>query len=164
MIIQEVILIFLLGSIFAWIFEFLKNILVDKKITNPGFLKGPYLPLYGTGTIIILLISYLEINLFFKIILFLIFPTLLELLVGEFFLKKKIRLWDYSKKDKLHYKGIICFSSSLFWLTFSLFFYFFIFPSFQGFVIALWDKTIIKILILTLYIIILLDFKKAIKK
>lgn len=163
MTIQEVLLIFIFGSTFGWLLEILVNRITDKKLINPGFLRGPYLPVYGFGAVLILFVSYLKIDLLMKMILFLIFTTITEFSTGIVLLKKQIRLWDYSEK-KMHYKGLISFSVSLFWLVLALLFYFFIFPNFSNIAFSLWDKTIIKFLAFIWYMIVFIDFRIAIKE
>ena len=46
--------LFYIGSIAGWVLElfFRKIVCSEHKWINPGFLTGPYLPLYGFGCII----------------------------------------------------------------------------------------------------------------
>ncbi len=142
--IYDILIIFIAVSFVAWIAEFLKNNLFPKniklinpglfkifgkKFINPGFLKGPYLPIYGFGALLIIGISFLEINLFIKLILFFFSNVLIELLSGIILLNFfGIRLWKYNKSD---YKGIICLSYSIYFFIASVLFYFFIFPHYN---------------------------------
>ena len=41
--------IFFIGSMLGWLLELIFRRLVHKKWINPGFLIGPYLPIYGFG-------------------------------------------------------------------------------------------------------------------
>jgi uncharacterized membrane protein len=161
--IWEVLLIFILGSFFGKLYETLKKNFTKKRNLRVGFLNGPYLPLYGFGGIIVLFISYLNINFIAKIILFTTSITLLEFVTGKFFRKKHIKLWDYSEY-KWNYQGIICIYSLVLWAVLASAFYIFIFPFFGKIAEVIFDKTIFKILILSFYIILLIDFKSAIKK
>jgi len=128
----NVILIFLGASIFGWILEVIyRSFVVQKKLVNPGFLNGPYLPLYGNVAIILFFISSLSINLYLKLSILILTPTILELLTGVFFLNfYHIKLWNYTDRA-LNYKGIICPIFSFYWALISLFFYYFIFPFLQ---------------------------------
>ncbi len=122
--------LFILGSLVGWFIEliFRNTIHKSEKLINPGFLNGPYLPLYGTGTIILYAISDLNINIFLRAVLIIILMTLIELVTGLFFEKYyNVRLWDYSK-EKWNYKGLICPLFSFFWGCLGMGFYLFIYP------------------------------------
>jgi uncharacterized membrane protein len=113
--------LFFVYSILGWIFESCYVSLKMGKWTNRGFMKGPYLPIYGTGAVMMLVISKpFKDNLFLTFIAGVIGATLLELIVGiaieHIF---KVRYWDYSYK-KFHYKGYICLSSSIAWGFFTI--------------------------------------------
>lgn len=124
----ELLFLFLFGSLIGYILEFFYRNLIDKEYINPGFLKGPYIPIYGFGLILLNLFSYFSFNLFYKIILFGIVATLIELLTGLFFLKFfKLKLWDYSYL-KFNYKGIIAPLFSIYLILLSLFYYLFLHP------------------------------------
>ena len=46
--------LFVIGSLFGWILElFFRRFISQKKWMNPGFLTGPYLPIYGFGITIL---------------------------------------------------------------------------------------------------------------
>ena len=46
--------LFMFGSVAGWVLElFFRRIFSMKKWINPGFLNGPYLPMYGFGTVIV---------------------------------------------------------------------------------------------------------------
>ncbi len=125
----DILLIFALGMFAGWILEIIYRTFVSqKKLVNPGFLSGPYLPLYGFGVTFLYLVSLPDISLPLRILFFFIITTLIEFLTGEFFLKVyRIRLWDYSNQ-KFNYKGVICPLFSFYWTVLALLFYFFIFP------------------------------------
>ncbi|MCK5043593.1 putative ABC transporter permease [Candidatus Pacearchaeota archaeon] len=144
--IGDILIIFIVASFAGWVIEFAKyNFfskykklinpdsfkIFGKKFFNPGFLKGPYLPIYGFGALSIIVISFLEINLFIKLILFFFSNVFIELLSGLILLNYfGLRLWKY---DKLDYKGIICLSHSIYFFIASVLFYFCIFPHYYVF-------------------------------
>ena len=109
----------------------------EHKWVNPGFLVGPYLPLYGFGLCVLYLLTYLEglipfenvvINKICLFILMALCMTLVELIAGEIFVvKMKVKLWDYSERWG-NYKGIICPLFSFFWAVLGAIYYFLIHP------------------------------------
>lgn len=126
-------LLFMIGTMLGWVVElFWRRFFgLAKRWMNPGFLNGPWLPLYGFGTIILYFICRIQISILFKSIIFLFGLTLLEYITGTFFVKiYNLRLWDYSEK-KLNIKGIICPFYSILWTIMGLFFYYLIYPRLQ---------------------------------
>jgi uncharacterized membrane protein len=124
--------LFALGSIIGWVLELFFRTSVHRKLINPGALIGPYLPLHGTGFVLIYYISILDISILSKALLFLIATTLIELVIGKYFLDVwHVRYWDYSK-NKWNYQGLICPLFSIIWVILSLLFYFYIFPNLQS--------------------------------
>jgi uncharacterized membrane protein len=118
-------IIFLISSIFGWVLEvFYRSYKRNFELVNPGFLKGPYLPIYGFAGIILFLLSeiLLDKNIFLNILVYFFILTLLEFITGIIFEKYfKLKLWDYKNK-KLNYKGIICLEFSVYWTILALFF------------------------------------------
>lgn len=132
--------LFVIGSLLGYIIEVIyKRVISKKKWTNPGFLKGPYLPIYGFGTIVLYEISSLLITLLnvpkpleviIVILTFGVLLTLLELLSGIIFLKGfNLRLWDYSKK-RLNLNGLICLRYSVYWTILGVGYFYLLHPLF----------------------------------
>lgn len=122
--------IFFIGSTFGYFLELIFRKVVYKKWVNPGFLIGPYLPIYGFGlcslTLIYLLFYKLNINPILIILLMGATMTLIELIGGLLFVvSSKVKLWDYSDL-KWNYKGIICPQFSLLWTLLGAVYYYFI--------------------------------------
>lgn len=101
---------------FGWCFESTVVSISQRKPVNRGFMKGPFLPLYGTGAIMMLLVSRpFQDNLLKVYIAGCIGATVLEYVTGVVMEALfKVRYWDYSHK-KLHFRGYICVSSTLAW-------------------------------------------------
>ena len=62
--IKSIAFIFIVGSTGGWVLEFFYRHFVPsigqtKKWVNPGFLSGPWLPLYGTGLSCLYLMSFI---------------------------------------------------------------------------------------------------------
>ena len=108
--------LFMIGAVGGWVIEvFFRRIFSLKKWINPGFLNGPYLPMYGCGTVILYEACFMSLPRW-GISLFLLFGlTLLEYITGLIFIKgMKIKLWDYTNRWG-NIQGIICPLFSLFW-------------------------------------------------
>ena len=127
--IQNLLIFFILASILGWVYEVINQYFKLKKIKNRGFLKGPYLPIYGFGVLLAIFILSFYFFFLIKIILFLFFITILELITGLFFLRRGMQLWNYAEKNHLNYKGIIGPRYSLFWLGGFLIFYYTVYPN-----------------------------------
>lgn len=106
----------------GWVQESLIESLYHRRWINRGFLKGPYIPIYGFGGMILFLCSIpFKENGFLVYISGAISCTILEYFVGwlmETFFHKQF--WDYSMM-KLTYKNRISLLSSMFWGVLSLF-------------------------------------------
>ena len=88
----------------------------QKKLVNRGFIRGPFLPLYGSGAIMMLLVSSpMKGNLVGIFIAGCLGATVLEYVTGVIMEALfKVRYWDYSHK-KFNFRGQICLESSLCW-------------------------------------------------
>lgn len=124
------IFIFFIGCIFGWILEVFYRRIEAKKWVNPGFLTGPYLPIYGfafcTLTDFYLIFESMSIHPIFIILIMGISLTIIEL-IGGILLDKgfSLKLWDYSNIWG-NYKGLICPIFSFFWTLIGSIYYFFI--------------------------------------
>ena len=107
-------LAFMIYSVLGWIMEITVVGIGTKKIVNRGFLIGPYCPIYGTGSILIILLlnkykgDYLA--------LFILGATVCSILeyLTSYIMEKlfKARWWDYSK-DKFNLNGRICLRNAI---------------------------------------------------
>ena len=101
---------------FGWCFESTVVSVSKKKLVNRGFMRGPFLPLYGSGAIMMLLVSMpFQDNIIMVYIAGCIGATVLEYVTGVVMEALfKVRYWDYSKK-KFNFQGHICLTSTLAW-------------------------------------------------
>ena len=108
--------LYMLGSVGGWVIElFFRRFFSTKKWINPGFLNGPYLPMYGAGTLILYGACFIPLPRWALVLLLLVSLTLLEYITGLIFIKgMHIKLWDYSAQWG-NVQGIICPLFSLLW-------------------------------------------------
>ena len=128
--------LFVVGSLIGWIIElFFRRFVSQKKWMNPGFLTGPYLPIYGFGVLVLYGVSNLSLGIpnqvldvIIHILIIGVGMTLIEFVAGLIFIKGfKVKLWDYSNR-KGNIMGIICPSFSLIWLMVGSLYYFLLNP------------------------------------
>lgn len=108
-------LLFLLYSFFGYIAELIScSITLKKIVLNRGFLIGPYLPIYGVGSLIMVwFLSRYENDLLVLFIMGAFYCTLLEYLTSLIMEKIfKLRWWDYSNR-KLNLNGRVCLSNAI---------------------------------------------------
>lgn len=101
---------------FGWIFESTYVSVKSRRFVNRGFMWGPFLPIYGSGAIMMLVVSMpFQDNLILTYLAGCVGATALELITGiameSLF---KVRYWDYSNQ-RFNYKGHICLSSTVAW-------------------------------------------------
>ena len=118
----QLMFIFFVFCNIGWVQESIIESLYHKRLINRGFLKGPYIPIYGIGgmTMLLLCMPFRE-NGFAVYFIGMISCTILEFFVGwlmETLFHKQF--WDYSMM-KFTYKNRISLLSSLFWGLLSLF-------------------------------------------
>ncbi len=140
----------------GWVIEvFFRRFVTAKKWVNPGFMKGPWLPLYGFGVVVMFTFCFLCVGLmpdnmvfynpigglfgknylsgptFFDLIPICLMwggMVLLEFIAGLIFIKGfHVKLWDYTNM-KGNIMGIICPLFSLIWLLVAVAFYYAVDP------------------------------------
>lgn len=122
-------LIFYSYCFLGWCFETTVVSAQQKHFVNRGFVRGPMLPLYGTGAVLLLFVALplqkQPVVLFFA---GMVAATTLEYCVGwameSIF---KVKYWDYSS-HRFQYKGRICLQSSIAWGVLTLLLVHFIHP------------------------------------
>lgn len=114
--ISQWIFFFYFYCFFGWCFESAYVSIKEKKPVNRGFMRGPFLPLYGSGAIMMLVVSMpFQDNIFPVYLAGCVGATVLEYVTGVVMESLfKVRYWDYSNQ-KFNFQGHICLSSSLAW-------------------------------------------------
>ena len=87
--------LFVIGSLGGWVIELLfRRFVSQKKWMNPGFLTGPYLPIYGFGVLVLYAVSNIPLGIdghiwdvIIRIIIIGVGMSLIEFLAGLIFIK-----------------------------------------------------------------------------
>lgn len=107
---------FYIYCFFGWCFESTYVSIKSKKLVNRGFMRGPFLPLYGSGAMMMYVVSLpFQSNILLTYIAGVIGATALEYVTGVTMETLfKVRYWDYSSKP-FNFQGHICLGSSIAW-------------------------------------------------
>ena len=130
--------LFVIGSTAGYVIELLfRRFVSQKRWVNPGFMVGPYIPLYGFGVTILFGLSNIPLNSFglpkwaevlITLVAIGIALTLIELVAGLIFIKGlHMKLWDYSDRWG-NFKGLICPLFSAIWFVAGAAYYFLLDP------------------------------------
>lgn len=105
----------------GWCFESAYVSVRTRKLTNRGFMRGPFLPIYGSGAIMMLVVSMpFQDNIFLTYLAGCVGATALEYVTGVTMEALfKVRYWDYSNQ-KFNFQGHICLGSTLVWGVFTV--------------------------------------------
>lgn len=150
------ILTFALYAFAGWVMETLYRSVPLRRLVNPGFLTGPFLPIYGLFATMVIWSSGLLSILAWKwqFAWFVCLSTVLEYAAGWFFERFfHLQLWDYNETPfNLH--GRIALPYSLLWGALGLLFHHLIHPAVQIYLLQIPDKaSTILAIILTTYVI-----------
>lgn len=118
--ISSIILFFFIFSFIGWVWEVGLFVFTEGKLINRGALYGPWLPIYGTGcTLIVLLTKFKSFrraikNPLLAFFIVMILCTIIEYLTSWFIeMKTGVRYWDYTGIF-LNLNGRVCLESSTF--------------------------------------------------
>lgn len=148
---------FIVYSICGWLMESFFRSVYERKLINTGFLKGPFCPIYGIGSLIIIIfLKRFESNIILLFLMSFLVLSIWEYIVGIYLEKVfKTKYWDYSD-HKVNIKGRVCLTNSLFWGFLGIVFIKFIHPFIEQNLILL-NATALKIFILIITVIFIID-------
>lgn len=148
---------------FGWIFESTYVSLKSRKFVNRGFMRGPFLPIYGSGAIMMLVVSMpFQDNIILTYAAGCIGATALELVTGTVMEALfKVRYWDYSNQ-KFNYKGHICLSSTIAWGFLTILMTEFLHKGVEKIVFAI-PYMIVAVITVILTVCIIIDFTLSFK-
>ncbi|MCD8097663.1 MAG: hypothetical protein LUE31_06460 [Lachnospiraceae bacterium] len=155
--------LFYFYCIFGWCFESAYVSLKEHRPVNRGFMKGPWLPLYGSGAVLILWLTlpFQET----PALVFLIGAagaTVLEYVTGVVMLRLfKVRYWDYSNQ-RFQFQGYICLTSTIAWGLLSLLMVYVVHEPVAGVVLGL-PEDVSSVLTFAVTVLVAYDFRCALK-
>ena len=126
---------FFLFSIIGWMVESIYMSFCNKKLTNRGFMTGPFCPIYGVGaTLGYIILHPLAQNWVMLYIVGAALATVFEFLVARLMMKLFGEVWwDYNEKF-CNYKGVVCLESTLAWGLYAVIIITFLFDKVMSFV------------------------------
>lgn len=125
---------------------------------NRGFMRGPFLPLYGSGAIMMLVVSApFQDSLVLTYVAGCIGATVLEYITGVTMEALfKVRYWDYSNQP-FNFQGHICLGTTLAWGLLTILMTRVIHRPFEGLLYMI-PENILSILVFVLTVLIAADF------
>lgn len=152
-------LLFIIYSFLGYLVEVFSVSINQKKLVfSRGYLIGPYIPIFGVGSMIVtLFLSKYQNDVLVLFIMTLFFCCTLEyftsLILEKLF---KLRWWDYSK-NKFNLNGRICLEVGVLFGVGGIFIIKFLNPLIFSFIGVL-PEILVKVLAIVLFIIFVLDF------
>ena len=121
-ILTDIALFFLVYAVIGWITEVVYQAISKGIVVNRGFLNGPICPIYGFGSLFVILLvkalglDHSSFTSDLKVFLLgMLLSTMLELVGGYALLKIfHAKWWDYTSKP-FNYHGYICLEFSIIW-------------------------------------------------
>ena len=161
--IQQWLLFFYIYCFFGWCFETTYVSIRKHRFVNRGFLHSPMLPIYGSGAVVMLLVTMqIRGHVVWMFFAGMVGATLLELFVGlAMEAVFKVKYWDYSNQ-RFHYKGVICLSSSLCWGLFTVLLNRYIHKPVEEVVLGLSWVTVL-VIVITVSVVFLCDTAVSVK-
>ena len=147
----------------GWIWETCYVSICEKKFVNRGFMKGPLLPIYGSGALCVLLVSEpFKGNYVLMAVVGMLAATVLEYITGAVMEALfRVRYWDYSD-EFLNLNGYVCLKSTLCWGVMTLGMVYVIHPPVQAFVSGL-KENMVRLLDMVITILAVADFSTSFK-
>lgn len=150
--------------IFGWCFESTYVTLKEQHPVNRGFLRGPWLPLYGSGAILVLWLTLpFQQTPALVYIVGALGATVLEYCTGEAMVRLfRVRYWDYSDQ-RFQYKGHICLSSSIAWGFLSLLMVYVVHKQVESFIFWM-NEEVVSVMTFLITVLIVYDFSNALRR
>lgn len=148
-------LIFFIYSVIGWIVETISCFVYHKKLTDRGFLIGPYCPIYGTAAVSMLwILTNYKDDIVVLFAMAMVIASIVEYMTS--YIMEKIfnaRWWDYSDKT-FNVNGRICLINSLAFGFLGVLLLFYVNPFIRNIVVSLSDKSFYIVSIVFLFVFI----------
>ncbi|HHU59503.1 TPA: putative ABC transporter permease [bacterium] len=156
-IVLEWFLYFVIYSLIGYLFEVIYCSLRNKKLTNRGFLRSPFCPLYGFGAVfVLLLVNPFIDNVILVLILGIVITSTVEYIAGYIMDKVfNMKWWDYSSY-KFNIHGRVCLLNSLMFGALVVLLVYFVHPFVAGLISSL-SFPVLLALFLVMGVILLTD-------
>lgn len=154
---------FLIYCFIGWCYESLYVSIRHKRWVNRGFMRGPLLPLYGSGAIVMLVVTIpFRDNLLLTYLAGCVGATALEYVTGVVMEALfKVRYWDYSTR-KFNFQGHICLEATLAWGAFTILMTRFIHAPIEAFVLGL-PQNLVSVVTVLISVLSIADFSVSFK-
>ena len=161
-IVQWICFFFIYGFL-GWCYESAYVSIKHKQWVNRGFVRGPLLPLYGSGAILLLFVTIpFRENLLLMFVSGAIGATLLEYVTGVAMEALfKVRYWDYSKR-KFNFQGHICLAATTLWGVFAIVIVKVVHRPIENLVMSL-PETMVEIFVMIVTVVFAADFALSFK-
>ena len=118
---------FLCYCVMGWVVESIYMSICNRKLTNRGFMYGPFCPIYGFGALMVYFLlrpfsGNLVLTYFIGSVVATAFEFITAMFMQNFFGKV---WWDYSDKP-FNFRGILCLESSIAWGFYTIFMFVFL--------------------------------------
>ncbi len=157
---------FYVYSFAGWCIESTYVSIQSRKLTNRGFMRGPFLPLYGSGATMMLVVSMpFQDNIVLTYLAGCVGATVLEYVTGVVMEALfHMRYWDYSDM-KFNFQGHVCLGTSLAWGGLTILMTEFVHVPVEAFMLAIPQRPLIigtQVVTVFIFVDFALSFKAAI--
>ena len=154
---------FFIYGFLGWCYESAYVSFKHKQWVNRGFVRGPLLPLYGSGAILLLFVTIpFRENLFLMFVSGAIGATILEYVTGVAMeALSTVRYWDYSKR-KFNFQGHICLAATTLWGVFAIVIVKVVHRPIENLVMSL-PETMVEIFVMVVTVVFAADFALSFK-
>ncbi|MGM9882155.1 MAG: putative ABC transporter permease [Bacilli bacterium] len=156
-------LLFLIYSSLGWLIEVIAVGFKEKKFINRGFLIGPYCPIYGIASIIMIFyLDHYKDNILTVFLLAVVVCTFVEYIVS--YIMEKLfnaRWWDYSKK-KFNINGRVCLTNAFAFGVLGVLLVYVVNPLLTSLLLNV-NSTLLSVISLILLVLFITDFMISMK-
>lgn len=155
---------FYLYCFLGWVWETCYVSVRKAKWVNRGFIHGPFLPIYGSGAIVVLICTlHFRTNAGLVFLTGMASATLLEYFTGAAMEKLfHVRYWDYSNQP-LNLNGHICMLSSLAWGAFSVLLTLYMHNPIERFALSI-NQNLLEFIVFLLTVYLSIDMAQSVRE